>query len=249
MLCKGAAKPAEGARPFRSARRRRRHRLGHTDGVGVRGSVRSGTALIVAGAALAGGGAAGLSWPEARVAADVGSVLAAPVAAAPADAPPVSSAPAVPAPKGFVPQRLLVESLSIDAPLVTTVIDADDALVPPQDPAQLAWWRGVRPGEGAGSVLVAGHLDARRYGQGPLARIVRLDPGDRAVLTGPAGARATYVVRGVETFDKDALPAAELFSTGGSERLVLVTCGGTYDRDRRSWDSNVVAVLDPVRAG
>ncbi len=78
---------------------------------------------------------------------------------------------------------------------------------------------------------------------------MRLDPGDRAVLTGPGGARATYVVRGVETFDKDALPAAELFSTGGSERLVLVTCGGTYDRDGQGWDSNVVAVLDPVRAG
>lgn len=223
--------------------------MGHTYGVGVRGILRSGTASIVAGAALAGGGATVLLWPEARVAANVGSVLVAPVAAPPADASPVSSAPAVPAPKGFVPQRLLVESLSIDAPLVTTVIDADDALVPPQDPAQLAWWRGVRPGEGAGSVLVAGHLDARRYGQGPLARIVRLDRGDRAVLTGPGGVRATYVFRGVETFDKDALPAAELFSTGGAERLVLVTCGGTYDRDRRSWDSNVVAVLDPVRAG
>ena len=204
---------------------------------------------MVAGAALAGGGAGVLLWPEARVAADVGSVLA-----ARADPTPVSSSagwssPSVPARSGFVPQRLLVESLDIDAPLTATVVDADGALVPPEDPAQLAWWRGVRPGEGAGSVLVAGHLDSRRYGRGPLARIVRLEPGDRAVITGPDSARATYVVRGAETFDKEALPAAELFSTGGPERLVLVSCGGTYDHDRGGWDSNVVAVLDPVPTG
>ena len=217
--------------------------------MGVRRSVRSGTALLLAGAALAGGGAAVLLWPEARVAADVGSVLAAPADPTPVGATAGRSSPSVPARSGFVPQRLLVESLDIDAALTATVVDADGALVPPEDPEQLAWWRGVRAGAGAGSVLVAGHLDSRRYGQGPLARIVRLDPGDRAVLTGSGGTRATYVVRGVETFDKDALPAAELFSTGGPERLVLVTCGGTFERDRGGWDSNVVAVLDPVRTG
>lgn len=233
--------------------------LGHTDGVATRRSVGSGTSLIVAGAVLCGAGAGALLWPEAPMAAEVGSVVAAPadptpVSAAPADpapagASPGSSAPAVPARSGFVPQRLLVESLDIDAALTSTVVDAARALVPPEDPAQLAWWRGVRPGKGAGSVVVAGHLDARRYGQGPLARLVRLEPGDRAVLTGADGATAHYVLRGVTTIDKNALPAAELFGTDGLERLVLVTCGGTYDRARRSWDSNVVAVLDPVREG
>jgi hypothetical protein len=148
-----------------------------------------------------------------------------------------------------VPERLIVEALDIDASLTATVVDADRALVPPEDPAQLAWWRGVRPGEGAGSVLVAGHLDARRYGQGPLARIVQLKAGSQAMLTGADGSIATYTLRGVTTIDKEALPAAELFGSVGPERLVLVTCGGTFDRDRRSWDSNVVAVFDPVRTG
>lgn len=143
-----------------------------------------------------------------------------------------------------MPLRLTIESLGVDAPLVATVADERGALVPPRDPARLGWWRGVRPGEGAGSVLVAGHLDSRRYGQGPLALIVHLDPGDRAVVTGADGRNASYVVRGVETFAKDTLPADELFGTGGPERLVLVTCGGTYDDD--GWDSNVVAVLDPA---
>jgi len=212
---------------------------------------------------LAGGGTALLLLPEPRVAAEVGSVLATPPpspsstsSAEPPStetSPPVDSRPSTqappstsPAPAGFVPERLVVDAVAIDAPLIATSVDGDGALVPPKDPRQLAWWRGVRPGRGAGSVLVAGHLDMRSYGQGPLARIVRLAPGDRAVLTGAGGSTASYVLRGITTIPKDALPAAELFGTDGPERLVLVTCGGTYDWDLRSWDSNVIAVLDPV---
>ena len=210
---------------------------------------------MVAGAALAGGGTAALLWPEPRVAAEVGSVIAAPTGLSPAVGLAVPQVPTVPpspstlSPSGFVPQRLLVERLEIDAPLIATLVDSGGALVPPENPAQLAWWRAARPGEGAGSVVVAGHLDMQGYGQGPLARIVRLKIGDRAVLTGTDGASATYVLRGVTTINKQALPDAKLFGSDGPERLILVTCGGNYDQDRRSCDSNVVAILDPVPAG
>jgi hypothetical protein len=221
----------------------------------LRRRLRSRTALFVAGAVLIGSGTAALLWPERPVTAEVGSVLATPSTPTAADdlenrvllrLPRSAVAPTV---TGFVPERLVVRSLGIDAPLTGTLIDADGALVPPDDPAQLAWWGAVLPGTGAGSVLVAGHLDVRGYGRGPLARIVDFETGDGAVLTGRDGGRATYVLRGVTTIRKESLPAAKLFGSGGPERLVLVTCGGTYDPDLRSWDSNVVAVLDPVRSG
>ncbi len=158
--------------------------------------------------------------------------------------------PTVPTPvlSGFVPERLRVEALGVDSALLTTLVGADGALVPPQDPEDLGWWRGVRPGTGTGSVVIAGHVDSSQFGRGPLARLVDLAPGDRAILTGADGARAEYVVRGIETFAKRALPAADLFTAGGEERLVLVTCGGRFDRRHGSWDSNIVAVLDRVPA-
>ena len=212
---------------------------------------RAGTPLIIVGLVL---GLTGLTFvlaPDDRVTAENGSVLDLPDSArreatSPPPTPaPIARAPAVPAP-GFIPERLLVEILDVDAVLVTTIVDTDGALVPPENPAQLGWWRGVRPGEGQGSVVIAGHVDSRRFGQGPLARIVELEPGDRAVLTTAGGARADYVVRGLQTFPKESFPAAELFGADGPERLVLVTCGGTFDRARGGWDSNVVAVLDPA---
>ncbi len=221
---------------------------------------RSGTGLIVVGVSLGLAGVAVLAEPDEAVVADVGSVLEQPVAttagaaSTPSPLGPTASAspsaPTIPAATdratGFIPERLLVEALNIDAPLFTTLVDTEGALVPPEDPAQLGWWRGVRPGEGEGSVVVAGHIDSRRFGQGPLAQVVELDEGDRAVLVGADGSSSEYVVRGIRTFPKDAFPASDLFSTSGPERLVLVTCGGTFDPDRGGWDSNVVAVLDPA---
>jgi len=231
---------------------------------------RPGTALVVAGLAIGSVGVGVLTLPSERVAADVGTLMDPPTSGTDASDPSPAPSPETgdgtvpgvvgprggeavlpplptrePAPAGFVPDRLVVDVLGIDAHLVPTVVDTGGALVPPPDLSHLGWWRGVRPGSGAGSVLLAGHLDSRVYGQGPLARIVDLRIGDRAVLAGPSGAKAGYVVRGVRTIPKEKLPAAELFGSSGPERLVLVTCGGTFDRDRGHWDSNVVAVLDP----
>lgn len=219
--------------------------------------MRQGTALIVTGLAVGVAGLTLLLVPNDPVVADAGSVLDLPAPARTSATMPTprtspsttSTTPARPPASvspGFAPDRLLVETLDVDAPLVTTLVDTDGAFVPPDDPAQLGWWRGVRPGEGEGSVVVAGHIDSRRFGQGPLARVVELRPGDRAVLTGSGEQSAEYVVRGVQTFPKESFPAADLFGTGGPERLVLVTCGGTFDRELGGWDSNVVAVLDPV---
>lgn len=206
--------------------------------------------MIGVGLVLGGAGAAVVvtSAPD-EVTAEAGSVLDPPEAATTTTVPSTAATTpttTAPAPEGFVPDRLVIDPIGLDAPLVATTVDPDGAFVPPSDLDQLGWWRGVRPGAGHGSVLVAGHLDARRYGRGPLAAIVDLRPGDVASVAGPDDVGRTYVLRGIQTFPKDELPAAELFGVDGPERLVLVTCGGTFDRGEGHWDSNVVAVLDPV---
>lgn len=221
-------------------------------GVLAGGAVATGVLLVGAGLAVLVPGVVGgdadvgsLSTPGTVAPGPVASGIAAPGIAATLDpSGAVASAPATAI--GFVPMRLSVDAVDLEAPLVVTLVDPDGALVPPEDPATLGWWRGVRPGEGEGSVVVAGHLDSATYAVGPLGRVVDLRAGDTAVVSGADGERRAYAVRAVQTIAKEALPAAELFGTRGPERLVLVTCGGSYDPDHGGWDSNVVAVLDPV---
>ena len=90
------------------------------------------------------------------------------------------------------------------------------------------------------------HLDSRQYGTGPFARAKDLQPGAQMGLTDKEGVERNYLVSGVETYRKQALPYERLFSQDGPERVVLVTCGGTYDRDSGGWDSNVVVTFIPV---
>jgi hypothetical protein len=44
-----------------------------------------------------------------------------------------------------------------------------------------------------------------------------------------------------------ALPYEELFRQSGPERVVFVTCGGTYNRSGGGWDSNVEVTFRPAK--
>ncbi len=62
-----------------------------------------------------------------------------------------------------------------------------------------------------------------------------------------AGAEQRYVVTGREQVSKTVLPSS-LFTRQGSERLVLITCGGRFDPVARHYDDNVTVVAEPTTA-
>jgi sortase (surface protein transpeptidase) len=94
-------------------------------------------------------------------------------------------------------------------------------------------------------VVLAGHVDSRRFGVGPLADLQAIGVGDRVeVTTGPDGTRA-YRVDSIERFDRQALPAA-VFARTGPERLRLVTCTGPYLPEAGGYQQNLVVTAVPV---
>jgi sortase (surface protein transpeptidase) len=109
----------------------------------------------------------------------------------------------------------------------------------------VGWYRfGPAPGD-PGSVVLAGHVDSRRYGVGPLARLDGVGAGDRVVVGLASGVRRTYRVDSVERFDRRALPA-EVFARTGPERLRIVTCTGPYLEDAGGYQQNLVVTALPV---
>ena len=94
-------------------------------------------------------------------------------------------------------------------------------------------------------MVLAGHVDSRRFGVGPLADLQAIDVGDRVeVVTGPGGTRI-YRVDSIERFDRQALPA-EVFARTGPERLRLVTCTGPYLPEAGGYQQNLVVTALPV---
>lgn len=143
------------------------------------------------------------------------------------------------APNPGLPQRVGLTSLGVEAPIVPVGVGFGGALVVPDDPHVVGWWRdGARPGDAAGAVVLAGHVDTRRDGPGALFRLAALRVGDRVtVLAGSVP--HVYVVRLVDRYPKQALPPG-LFAPTRPHRLLLITCGGPFDRTTRQYADNLV---------
>lgn len=220
-------------------------------------------ALVVAGAglALAGAALARDAGPDlAPVYGDVPAVAANPAPAIRAVRPtpavrPVSPtrarvtpgrvapvAPVLPHPDRL-PLRLRLPGVSTDAPVVAVGVRSDRSLVLPP-PEQVGWWiGGAQPGDATGAVVLAGHVDAEDGRRGALYDLTSLRPGDTAQVDTTAG-RTTYRVVAMRNFLKQHLPAS-VFDQRGAHRLVLITCGGSFEPGR-GYARNVVAYAEPV---
>ena len=66
-----------------------------------------------------------------------------------------------------------------------------------------------------------------------------------AIYVGLAnGHTATFRVRRVVLYPKDAFPDELIYTKVGPPELTLVTCGGQFDFSTRSYESNVVVFSD-----
>ena len=119
----------------------------------------------------------------------------------------------------------------------------------PRDARRVGWYRfGPRPGGGAGSVVLAAHVDSRTQGLGAFYPLRDTDPGDRVTVLTDGGRWSTYRVVARELFQKRALPLEDLFRRDGREVLTLITCGGPYLADAGGYQDNVVVSTVPVRS-
>ena len=110
----------------------------------------------------------------------------------------------------------------------------------------IGWYKfGPRPADRSGTTVLAGHVDTRKEGLGPLAGLRDVDRGAEIELTAADGASRRYRVTEVEAIRKARVPLERIFARDGAERLVVITCGGPYDR-RTGYRDNVILTAQPV---
>lgn len=142
------------------------------------------------------------------------------------------------------PLLLHVPALELNARIVPVDVQPEGRLQVPDDPAVLGWWRGGGvPGTGRGSVVLDGHIDTRAAGAGAFFHLADLRPGDPVFLD-DTGRRRAYEVVAVRSYAKPDLPP-ETFDTEGEPRLVLISCGGSFDGASRRYSDNVVVYAVP----
>lgn len=124
----------------------------------------------------------------------------------------------------------------------------DGALAVPTDIHRAGWWTGSsRLGDPFGSVVLAAHVDSFTQGVGPAVELLSARPGDTVRLAGRHLAQR-YVITSVRLVPQaDLRDKSVVFSAAGDRRLVLITCGGTYDAALGGYQDNVVVVARPTR--
>jgi hypothetical protein len=82
-------------------------------------------------------------------------------------------------------------------------------------------------------------------GLGPLAGLGDIDRGAEIELTAADGTSRGYRVAEVAVIRKARLPLERIFARGGTETLIVITCGGPYDL-QTGYRDNVVLTARPA---
>ena len=172
------------------------------------------------------------------------------VAPAPEQAPaPVPVAPPpdpTPAPVAMSPGRIVIPTLGVDTTVVPVGVREDGQMEIPPDVDTVGWYRfGPVPGAASGSAVLTGHVDDVRQGAGVFADLGGLNPGDPVAVVDDAGVTRQFTVLSREQWSKGEVPLDRLFDRGGNPRLVLITCGGSFDSSTLGYDDNIVVTAVP----
>jgi hypothetical protein len=142
--------------------------------------------------------------------------------AAPSDAPlALAKAP-------FVPSRLLIRRLNVDAPIEVKGINSRNQMEAPDHPLNAAWYRFTKmPGAG-GNAVFSGHLDAESIGPAIFWRLTQLKPGDVIEIVSPESTELRYQVKESVSYSLATIPMRTVLYPGGGDQITLITCSGKY---------------------
>jgi LPXTG-site transpeptidase (sortase) family protein len=166
--------------------------------------------------------------------------------AAAAPAPSASASASVAPPTGkhlprAEPIRLLIPKISVNAPFTNLALSPSGQLQPPAaDDVNLVGWhaKGTSPGE-AGTAIIAGHVDTATSAA-VFADLRELEKGDNFKVKRADGRTASFVVDGVETFEKDNFPDRRVYADTRQAQVRLITCAGDYDHSAKDYTENLV---------
>jgi LPXTG-site transpeptidase (sortase) family protein len=167
----------------------------------------------------------------------------------PAEAGGSSSAAASPTPTvqgptlpAATPVRIGIPAIGATSDLLQLGLNADGTVeVPPLSrDSEAGWYRGSpAPGE-VGPSVILGHVDSAEYGPGVFFRLGALRQGDQISVDRTDATTAVFTVDRVASFPKDDFPTLEVYGNTDRAELRLITCGGDFDSNARSYLDNIV---------
>lgn len=143
-------------------------------------------------------------------------------------------------PLKWAPTQLTISAIDVTAPIVGVGVTADGAMEAPTEYDEVGWLQtGALPGE-VGRAVLAGHVDSKT-GPAIFYRLRELQPGSIIEVTmGGTGEVLRFEVRETAQYPETEAPLEQVFGTSDKPELVVITCAGSFDRDRGAYDQRLV---------
>jgi hypothetical protein len=142
------------------------------------------------------------------------------------------------------PVELWIGDITLWAPVVPVGFQPDGELQIP-DETHVGWYRyGSSPGA-AGSTVLAAHV-SWNHTIGPFFKLGQLEPGALVKVKLADGTIRRYQVVERAQYGKHELPLDRIWTREGAETLVLMTCGGDFNRQIRHYTDNIVIYAVPI---
>ncbi len=144
-------------------------------------------------------------------------------------------------PIGVPPQSISLPDLGVNNAVILPVgLEPNGELEVP-GAEEVGWYQfGAGLGGGQGSTVLAAHI-AYNGRDGVFRNLADSEVGELITVDG-----IEFRIDSVTQYNKFELPIDDLFAEDGDEQLVLITCGGSFNPNLRSYDDNVVVVATPV---
>jgi hypothetical protein len=220
----------------------------------------AGVALVAAGGSVLGFAAAAQRHAPQPGPAQVGAIPA-PSSGGSGPAPGTERSSASPAQQGSRIRDLLpvssppvdisIPAINVRSKLMEVGLNPDGTIqVPPLNDLPLtneaAWYKySPSPGQ-VGPSIIEGHVDSARYGPSVFFRLGELKPGDLVDISLADHEVTAFKVTAVRLYPKSQFPTAAVYGFTDYPSLRLITCGGGFDDQSGSYNSNVVVFASLV---
>lgn len=139
-----------------------------------------------------------------------------------------------------LPQRIIIPSLGIDAPVREVGIAASGNMAVTASYRDVGWYKlGTVPGE-RGSAVMAGHLDNGFGFGGVFKDLGKLRPGERIIVRRTDGTEAVFRVEERRSYPYLEVPTETIFNATDGIRLNLITCAGSWVSGKKTYDRRLV---------
>lgn len=148
----------------------------------------------------------------------------------------------------FVPARLVIDRLHVQAPVELKAVDRNNVMEAPDRPGDVAWYSFTgRPGSGSNAVF-AGHRDFPRVGPAVFWKLDQLVQGDVIRVVSGGQTEIDYRVTTHRSYLVTAMPMQDILRQEPVEELTLITCSGSYSRSGGYDQRLVVRAIRTARA-